>query len=212
MAADFSSTAPTPMAVIACPHCDQLCRPHFGDEDGTFACPSCGTRLYRRRRGHLDGVLALSAAALIVLVIANAFPVLGLDVNGQRCETTVLGAVIKLWQEGMQAVAVLVLLTAIVAPLLELAAVAGLVLPLRLGRRPWGFVRGFRLFRAVRPWAMTEVLILGLLVSMVKLAHYAHLVPGIGIWSFGGLMLLLAGLSAALEPRELWRAWEEAKA
>jgi paraquat-inducible protein A len=57
---------------------------------------------------------------------------------------------------------------------------------------------------------MTEVLILGMLVSMVKLAHFADLLPGVGLWAFGGLMLLLAALSAATEPRELWRAWEAA--
>jgi paraquat-inducible protein A len=54
---------------------------------------------------------------------------------------------------------------------------------------------------------MTEVFMLGMLVAMVKLAHFADLLPGIGIWSFGGLMLLLTALTALTEPRQLWRAW-----
>jgi paraquat-inducible protein A len=201
----------TPPARIACPHCDQLCRDLPAGQLGSFACPRCGTLLHRSRRGGLEAVLALASAALVMLVLANTYPVLGLDINGQRCETTVLGAVGKLWQEGAQPVAVLVLLTAIVAPWLELATAVWLVLPLWRGRRPPGFVGIFRAWRAVRPWAMTEVFILGLLVSMVKLAHYADLLPGVGIWSFGALMLLLAAMAASMEPRQLWQAWEEAR-
>jgi paraquat-inducible protein A len=201
----------TSPARIACPHCDQLCRDLPAGQPGSFACPRCGTLLHRSRRGGLEAVLALACAALVVLVLANSYPVLGLDINGQRSETTVFGAVGKLWQEGAQPVAVLVLFTAVVAPLLELASAVWLVLPLWRGRRPPGFAGIFRAWRAARPWAMTEVFILGLLVSMVKLAHYADLLPGVGIWSFGALMLLLAAMSAAMEPRQLWQAWEEAR-
>ena len=51
---------------------------------------------------------------------------------------------------------------------------------------------------------MTEVLILGVLVALVKLAHIAGVVPGIALWAFGALMLLLAAISAAFDPREFW--------
>ena len=45
---------------------------------------------------------------------------------------------------------------------------------------------------------------LGVLVSMVKLAHLATVVPGIALWSFGALMLLMAAVAAVFDPRELW--------
>jgi paraquat-inducible protein A len=157
-------------------------------------------------------MLALACAALVLLVVANAFPVLGLDVNGQRSDMTVLGAVEKLWQAQMQPVAVLVLLTTIVTPLLEISTILWLALPLWRGRRPLAFVKVIRILKSVRPWAMTEVFMLGMLVAMVKLAHFADLLPGIGIWSFGGLMLLLTGLTTLTEPRELWRAWGAVRA
>ncbi len=198
--------------LTACPQCDLLLQMGQEARDGRQAlvCPRCGSGLYRSNRGSLENMLALACAGMILLVVANAFPVLGLDINGQRTDTTVLGAVDKLWLARMQPVAVLVLLTTILAPLLQLAAVIWLVLPLRLGRRPPAFARVFRVLQLVRPWAMTEVLILGMLVAMVKLAHFADLLPGIGIWSFGALMLLLTALTAMTEPRELWRNWEAA--
>jgi len=42
------------------------------------------------------------------------------------------------------------------------------------------------------------------LVTLVKLAHLAHAVPDIALWSFGALMLLIAGAEASFDPRELW--------
>jgi len=79
-----------------------------------------------------------------------------------------------------------------------------MLLPLRFGRVPWRAAAGFRLFQLARPWGMTEVLILGLLVALVKLAHIAKVVPGTALWSFIALMLLLAAASAAFDPREAW--------
>ena len=195
--------------LMACPQCDLLLREaqEARNRHCTFACPRCGARLHRSDRDSLENMLALACAALVLLVVANAFPVLGLDVNGQRADMTVLGAVEKLWQAQMQPVAVLVLLTTIVTPSLEVSTILWLVLPLRLGRAPVAFVAVIRTLKLARPWAMTEVFMLGMLVAMVKLAHFADLLPGIGIWSFGGLMLLLTALTALTEPRDLWRAW-----
>ena len=195
--------------LTACPHCDLLLREaqEAQHRRTTFACPRCGARLHRSDHGSLETMLALAGAALVLLVVANVFPVLGLDINGQRTEATLIDAIEKLWQAQMQPVAVLVLLTTIVTPLLEVSAILWLALPLWLGHPPLAFVRVIRILKSVRPWAMTEVFMLGMLVAMVKLAHFADLLPGIGIWSFGGLMLLLTALTAITEPRQLWRAW-----
>jgi paraquat-inducible protein A len=62
----------------------------------------------------------------------------------------------------------------------------------------------FRSLRVAQEWGMTEVLILGLLVALVKLAHIASVVTGPSLWSFGALMLLLAAAASAFDARDLW--------
>ncbi|MGH7186685.1 MAG: paraquat-inducible protein A, partial [Pseudomonadota bacterium] len=62
----------------------------------------------------------------------------------------------------------------------------------------------FRLVQTVRPWGMVEVFMLGTLVSLAKLMHIAHVVPGVAIWSFGALMFLLAAAAASFDPHDLW--------
>jgi len=194
----------------ACPECDLLVGDVTGSGSYTARCPRCGARLYRHDRRALENTLALACGALVLLAAANAFPIVGLDLQGQRIETTVVGAAASLWREGMPIVAIVVVLTTVALPLLELAALVWLVLPLRFGKRPAGFPRIFRMLRMAHPWAMVEVFIVGVLVALVKLAHLADALPGAAAWCFGGVMLLLATLTTIVEPRDLWQAWEAA--
>jgi paraquat-inducible protein A len=199
----------------ACPECDLLVAERVADQlvngDHVAHCPRCGAHLYHHSRNSLENTLALACAALVLLAVANTFPVVGLNIQGQRIDTTVIGAAIRLWENDMPVVAVLVLATTTVTPLLEMAAVIWLTLPLLFGRRPPAFARVFRTLQAAHPWAMVEVFILGILVALVKLAHLAEVLPGPGMFCFGALMLLLTGISAILEPHDLWRAWEGAR-
>jgi len=71
-------------------------------------------------------------------------------------------------------------------------------------RRP--SIRLLRWLPAIRPWAMIEVFVLGLLVSIQKLSHLAILIPGVALWSFIGLMLLLAAKSATFNARDVWQS------
>lgn len=206
-------------ALTACPECDLLVcvEPESPTTAGaalpdhfSALCPRCGAHLYKRGRHSVENSLAIVSAALVLLLVANAFPVVGLDIKGHRVDTTVLGAARQLWQEGMPLVSLVVILTTVLMPLVELGAMFWMVLPLHLGRRPPGFVRVFRTLQLARPWAMVDVFIMGILVALVKLSHLAEVLPGIAMWSFGGLMLLLTVLAAVLEPRDLWQAWEAA--
>jgi paraquat-inducible protein A len=162
--------------------------------------------------------LAFAFASAVLLIISNVFPIVGLSVNGNLVQTTLAGSVRVLYTEQTWPLAVLVGLTTILMPVMQVVAMLWLLLPLQFGRVPWRAAAGFRLFQQTRPWGMTEVLILGLLVALVKLAHIATVVPGTALWSFIVLMLLLAAASAAFDPREVWaritagrdaaRAWQ----
>ena len=138
-----------------------------------------------------------------LFLLANAFPLVGLEVQGQRNATDLLGAVRALWDQDMQLVAGLDLMTAL-SPAIEISGMIYLLLPLRLGRLPPGAGRMLRFLQAVKPWGMVEVFMLGVLVSLVKLAHLASIVPGIALWSFGGLILPLAASAASFNPHEVY--------
>jgi paraquat-inducible protein A len=191
--------------LIACHECDLLQREVASlPPRGKALCTRCSAVLYRNNPDGLDRTLAYALGAAVVFVLANAFPIVDLDAQGNRTSTTLLHTVRVLHDEGMTSVAALVFVTTFLAPALEIAALVYLLAPLRLGRVPPYFGQIFRLVHAVRPWGMVEVLLLGTLVSLAKLAHLAHVEPGIALWSFAALMVLLAAAASAFDTHALW--------
>jgi paraquat-inducible protein A len=193
-----------PTQLIACHDCDLLQREPTLTPGGAACCLRCGATLFRSRPGWLDRALALTLGAIVTFVIANSFPIVGLKINGELIQTTLYGAVRAMYSEGMHLIASLVFFTTIFAPFAEMAAILSLLLPLRVGHVPRNAGPIFRFLLSVRPWGMTEVFLLALLVALVKLAAIATVVPGIALFSFAILMMLVAAAAASLDTHELW--------
>jgi paraquat-inducible protein A len=121
-----------------------------------------------------------------------------------------MGAARVLYRDGMWPLAGLVFFTTVLMPGLQALGMVWLLLPLHLNRRPWRAYAVFRLLRVAREWGMTEVLMLGLLVAVVKLAHIASVVTGPALWSLAALMLLLVAASSSFDERAMWQRVEGA--
>ncbi|HLO75332.1 MAG TPA: paraquat-inducible protein A [Magnetospirillum sp.] len=190
--------------LCACPHCDALHRQPRLRLGEKALCVRCGSVLLRRHQLTPDHVRALVVAALIVFVIANAVPIVDLRIQGLRSGTTLAGAVATLWSEGRQMMAVLVCATTQVFPLVDLLSMLALLLAAgrREGRPGW-FAPLLRFVQELRPWGMVEVFMLGVVVSLVKLSGMATLLPGLALWAFAVLTVLMAAV-LSFHPRQLW--------
>jgi len=191
--------------LVSCPECDALHRHRSLVRGEKARCIRCHAILYRHPSLRPDQLLPLVIGALITFVIANGFPIVNLEVQGLSNSATLFGSILALWGEGRQLVAVLVFATTLLFPLIDLLAMLALLLLSRHGRPAalWRFVQ------ALRPWGMIEVFMLGVLVALVKLSHLAQVLPGVALWAFGVLTLLLA-LILSFDPRSLWDRPEEA--
>ena len=196
-------------ALIACHECDLIHRVKPLPIKGVANCTRCGSVLYRHKPNSLERTLALSLAGLVLFVLANSFPFLALKMESQLHQTNLITGIKVLYTQGMQGLAVVVLLTTILAPLAQLLGMLYLLLPLRHDRVPLQFAPIFRLVRGLQPWSMMEVFMLGILVSVVKLAKMAQIVPGIAIFSFFGLIVVLTAATVSLDPHEIWHRWEK---
>jgi paraquat-inducible protein A len=191
------------IGLIACRECDALLRkPHLAKK-WSARCPRCGATLYRSSAVRLDRISALTLGALITFLIAQAFPIVELDVNGVTSQTTLIGALVALWNEDMELVAAVVFCSTILFPLVELLALIHVLIPIRAGFVPPGFHLVLRAIRFVRPWGMIEVLMLGILVTIVKMTSLAHVIPEAALFAFGALTLMLA-VVVMFDPRTLW--------
>lgn len=194
-----------PSDLFACPDCDLLQRVPGQPAGKLSRCPRCGAVLRRRTIHGPERALAFNLAALILFLPTNVFPIVGLSLSGEYVQTTLLGTVRAMYGQGMGVLAALVLATTFLAPLVQMLAMIYLLLPSRPPRRARPV---FRALLLVRPWGMVEVFVVGTLVALVKLAHLAKVVPGVALWSFGAVMLLMAAAAAAFDPEDLWRRWE----
>ena len=83
--------------------------------------------------------------------------------------------------------------------------------PLMFGRVAPGAVRVAKWLNQTEPWNMVEVFLLGVLVSLLKLAKVADVHFGMGFWAFAALILCMAAAIASIDRDELWDRLEVAK-
>jgi len=190
--------------LILCHDCDLLNRVAEVPSGGSARCPRCGGLLDRRVPNSIDRTLALVLAGLVLFLVANAFPFLAMKMQGQVTHTTLASGVRALYAHDERFVGSLVLFTTIVAPLLQLLLLLSILSPLKFGQRVPGMIPMFRLLKRIESWSMMEVFLIGILVSLVKLADMAQIVPGIAIWSFALLIPVLVAAKASLDSHLVW--------
>ncbi|MBO9515754.1 MAG: paraquat-inducible protein A [Variovorax sp.] len=196
---------------IVCEGCDAIYRRVALRPREVSRCPRCGTELDRHAGDQSARVLPLTVACLILFAIANLFPIVEIELQGLSNETTLAGAVVALGAEGMSPVALLVLATTILFPLLQLCILAYLLVPMAHERRPAGFGLLVKLLQSLRPWGMVEVFLLGVLVAIIKLSSMAQVIAGPALWAFGALTVLLTAV-ISFNPRTFWEMAFEPRA
>ncbi len=193
-----------------CRYCDTVHRRADVSVRATARCVRCGSPLYHGN-ADLSAMLAVALTATIAFVIANAFPLMTMSVNGRQTEATLWGAIVASYDQELPLVAAALTISLIVAPLIEIVLLLSVLVPLRAGARPLGFSWIMRAIHIMRPWRMVEVFLLGVVVAVVKLMGLASTVPGWG--SFGVIVMTFAlATLGSFDPVALWRRADEVRA
>jgi len=194
--------------LIACHECDLLHRMVEVPAGAAVRCRRCDALLRHPKVNSLERTLALAVAGLVLILLANTFPFLDFEIQGRVQRTLLVSGILELFRQEMHTLALLVMFTTIVAPLAHLLGLLYVLVPLVVGLRLPGRFRVFRLMRRFQPWSMMEVFMLGVLVTIVKLAKMAQIVPGPAVYCFMALILVLASCTATLDPHQVWERWE----
>lgn len=200
-----TKAAPLPENIIACPDCDLLQHIPALPSRGAAHCPRCNHTIAVSKPDFLNRTLALTVAAAIVLIIANFTPLMGLVVVGRHSSTTILGGVLQMWRQGEEITAVLVAFCAVVAPAVHVGFMLTVLLALR--RQPASSWVGtlLRISSLSQPWSMVEVMMLGILVALIKIADLATVIPGIAMFAVGAVIILIAAVTVSFDPQEVWK-------
>ena len=190
--------------VVACPECDLLQRIPALPPGGTACCPRCGYKLATCKPGSLERTTALAVAAAIAFLLTNMEPLMTLSVAGRQASTTIASGAWHMWEQGEKITALLIALFAVIAPALQIGFLLAILLSVRRPPAPRWVGTLLRWVEIAVSWSMVEVMMLGILVSLVKIAALAKVVPGAGLFAAGGLIVLLAAMSSSFDPREAW--------
>lgn len=195
----------------ACHFCDTL---HLASPvpEGTAArCVRCGGLLYQNRPASLARASAFSVAALVLIAVAHVFPFLTLDAASLRRYLTLAGAAMALFDEGAPLLGTAIVLFTMVAPVMLAAGLIYVCVPLMFGRVAPAAMRVAKWMHFSEPWNMVEVFLLGVIVSLLKLAKVAEVDFGVGFWAFAGVMMCTAAAVAGIDRDELWDRMEVAR-
>lgn len=156
--------------------------------------------------------MAYAIAAATFLVLANAFPFLELEAGGLQRVMTLPGSAFELYRDGYLSLAVLVAGPIVGIPAAMILLLLALLVPLsRRYAAPWLVPAGRALF-ALGPWSMVEVFVIGVLVSLVKIAAMATVVMGLSFWSYVAFSLCFIAAFSNLDRLQMWQQIEAARA
>jgi paraquat-inducible protein A len=195
----------------ACHFCDTLHESFPVIEGMAARCVRCHAVLYQNRPASLARASAFSLAALLLMVLVHLFPFLTMDAATLRRDLTLIGAAEALVKQQAPILAVAVFLFTVVVPLALAGGMIYVCFPLMFGRSAPFACHVVKWMYRVEPWNMVEVFLLGVLVSLLKLAKVAEVHFGIGFWAFAGVMLCMAAAVAGIDREELWDRLEVAK-
>ena len=193
--------------VIACETCGLVQRVEPLPRGAAAECFRCGAFLgARTSRASLHATAALSLAALVLYVPANIYPILRMEFYGAHSDNTIWDGVVGLAQHNQWVVAAIVFMASLAVPLIKLAGLFFLVVSSLAGRgrRLRWRTNLYKLIDTVGPWAMLDVFLLAVLVSLVKLGQLATVVPGPGLFAFTGVVVFTMLASAAFDPKIIW--------
>jgi paraquat-inducible protein A len=192
------------MHQIACHECDLIHNIPPLPARATARCIRCDSVLLQSKANSVDRTLAWTISGLILYVVAITFPFLAIKSGSMVQETGLLSGIHQLFEQGIIPLAVLVLLTCVLIPLIQMLSLLYVFIPLKLNFRVRFAVPVFRIFQHVKPWSMMEIYMLGILIAMVKLAKMATIVPGMAVIAFGLLIFVLNFAITAVDARIVW--------
>jgi paraquat-inducible protein A len=193
------------MEIIACPDCDLLQNIPELPPEGKARCPRCACTVVSRIAEPIDLPLALTVTAAIAFVIANTSYLMSLSAVGRSASTTILGGVQEMWLQGEAITAMIVAFCALIAPAGYILFMLTVLVTARQPPAPAWVGEMMRGAEFLGPWSMNEVMMLGILVALIKIAELAMVEPGIGMYAVGALVILFPAIMVTFDPEEIWQ-------
>lgn len=172
------------------------------------SCSRCHHPLQSLSTHRGQGVIAYSIASLIALVMSLVFPYMSFSVKELSQEITLYQAIEMMYLADNIIIATFLFAAVILLPAYFLLCSAWLYFKADFSccesRHQRVYIRVLKSLYWIRPWLMVDVFLIGVLVSLIKIAGLAEVSMGLSFWSFCCYTLLLVKTVTLIDLHWLW--------
>jgi len=178
--------------LVACQSCDLLYTRQILQRGEFARCQRCNKVLQTCKPLSIDRTLASVLAGIVLLLVSLFLPFLSLSRAGIASSISVIDSVESLWMSDMRWLGATTLGFIILLPLARLVLLGWVLWGIRFDQIIQKPMRvAFRWAVQLEPWAMADIFMVGVVVSLVKISSVANLQAGLAFWS----LLALVGVS-----------------
>ncbi|MBV9725938.1 MAG: paraquat-inducible protein A [Gammaproteobacteria bacterium] len=205
---DYGRKADVTERLIICAHCGAAHRrvPVLASE--AAYCRRCGAALALTAKPDVERLLALTLTAALLFAITSTTPILSIEFGGVRKSASIWLSALSLEHGWITGAAMVLGLTSACIPLMQILILLWMLGFAGAGRRAPGARHGLLVLHALRPWSMTEVFLLAVLVVIVKLSSWVHVSADAGAWALAALAVTLTLLNMQA-PATWWQILDE---
>jgi paraquat-inducible protein A len=190
--------------VRACPGCG-LFQIEPPPSSGTAVqCERCGTGLTHARRHPLEHSLALSVAALLLLIVMCSTTLMTVRTSGIVHQAGIFSGPAELVVRGMSALGIVVVFVTVAAPLAKVLGTIYILLRIKKPNPPSHLRRIFVWVEWLTTWSMIEVFVLGVFVAYVKLGDIVQIEMDAGVYALLALTIVIVWADGALDRQAIW--------
>jgi len=189
---------------IICHQCFTL-QEEIDIADGTKACcAECGGLLYRYDSKLIDHTLAWSMTGIIFFVLANAFPLIKIDLLGSEQFITLPKTITSLFENGFYVVGFFCVFLIFIFPLMIFLINILIFTLLKMGKGEKATKELLMLLSHIKPWGMADIFFISILVALVKLIAFGQIHIGISFWALMIFVMIDIYITKNIQLHEIW--------
>lgn len=194
---------------VACVECDLLVDVPPLEVRQRSLCPRCGHVLSYGNLERARHALPYGICAAVMLPLSLLFPFMSFARSGIENEVNLVQTAWTLYLDGSVFLSGLIFSFIITLPACVVAAILLISFALNLNRNLPLLRPAARFIFSVSNWSMVEVFIIGVLVSLVKIAHMASVELGLSLWTYLAFAIFTVAALAKLDKLVVWQQMEK---
>lgn len=189
--------------LTGCPTCGLLNR--LGP-DNKAHCQRCAEVVHQRVPHSMQRTWALLAAAIMMYIPANIYPIMQTTSIAKSHSSTIIGGVIELINAGSWPVGLIIFIASIVVPIGKILALGWLCYQIQKGNNVnlATRIRLYRITEIIGRWSMVDVFVVAILVALIRAGNLMSVTPGPAALAFSSVVILTMLAAISFDPRLIW--------